>query len=197
MKHYTMAAGAALLLGMAGATRAEPMEGPSIGVEAAYEDYGDGADDLTYGVTAGWDHAFGDQWLVGGGLRATLSGLDYAEEDRTPTLITRTRIELDDQWGLYARIGRKVAEQWMVYVQIEYEMFDLNVTETERSPVCAPPGDCELSRTEATFSEHLWSAGLGLEWAATEQLRLRAVYSYGERDSLERHRAGLTIAWKF
>lgn len=196
MRVMTRLAGAAALLAIASFAQAQMESGFSLGVEGAYEDYGDDVDEVTYGIFAGYDHVFMDQWLVGAGVRGTIEGLDRSEEVVSPALTVRTRVEHDDQWGFSARVGRIFASRWLAFAQVEFDRFDLRTTRTERAQACAPPDGCVMT-TRTTDEDHLWGGGAGLEFAATPNLRLRAMYSYGEKGSRERDRAALTVAWKF
>lgn len=197
MRKSVSAAGAAVLLATAGAAQAQVTSGFWLGAEGAYEDYGNGLDDVSAGVAVGYDYVIGDQWLIGGAVRGTIEGLDKTVEATNGGQFLRTRTENDDEFGVSARIGRVFASRWVAYAQVEYDRFDRLVTLTRNAEVCAPPsGNCFVS-TESRSKEKLWSGGVGLEYGPTQNLRLRAAYSYGERGEQERDRVGLTVAWKF
>lgn len=197
MNRSLLAAGVAAILGMASATQAQMRTGAWVGVEGAYEDHGHGLDGITAGASAGYDFVFGDHWLVGGAVRGTFESVDNTEEVTTGALFVRTRTENEDPWGLSARFGRIFATRWLAFAQLEYDRFDRLVTVTRNAEVCVPPTiDC-ITTARTTSKENLWSGGVGLEYAATDNLRLRAAYSYGEHGDEKRDRAGITLAWAF
>lgn len=178
------------------AAHAQLDSGFSVSAEAAYEDFRNDRNDVTYGVGVGYDYRIGDRWLIGGGVRAIVEGVDESEESVTPQMRARTRVEHDDQWIFSARVGWLVVDRLLAFAQVEYDRFDIETTRTETAPVCAPPGGC-VNTVKQRTDDHVWGGAVGLEYAATSNLRIRASYGYGEHGSQERSRVGVALAWKF
>ena len=95
------------------------------------------------------------------------------------------------------RIGYAVSDDVLLFAQGGYERLDIDAVRTVRAQACVPPNGCLISRTDFSFDEDMWTAGVGVDWAATENLRLRAQYTYGDSDSYDRNRLSLAAAFQF
>ena len=200
MKKATLLAATALLSGLCTQTaQAEPFQGPHVGLEVASESYDPTPEgEAVYALAAGWDVAFARGWVVGAGVRYTLDGVSASETTLTPGGLLQTAdISIENQWALTGRVGRVFGDTVLVFAEGGYERFDVDAQRTVRAQVCAPPSGCVVTRVDFSFEEELWTIGAGVEWAATDHVRLRGVYSYGDSEALERNRFSLAAAYQF
>ena len=200
MKKATLLAATALLSGLCTQTaQAEPFQGPHVGLEVASESYDPTPEgEAVYALAAGWDVAFARGWVVGAGVRYTLDGVSASETTLTPGGLLQTAdISIENQWALTGRVGRVFGDTVLVFAEGGYERFDVDAQRTVRAQVCAPPSGCVVTRGDFSFEEELWTIGAGVEWAATDHVRLRGVYSYGDSEALERNRFSLAAAYQF
>ncbi|MEA1617370.1 outer membrane beta-barrel protein [Erythrobacter sp. T5W1-R] len=175
-----------------------PFEGPRAGVEVAYEDYGSGASGEAVAVVAGWDFRLGEKVVAGLDARYTVHGVDGSETTTTPAQLVQTvDLSIEDNWGIGARIGYAVSDNVLIFAQGGYEHLGIDAVRTVRAQACVPPNGCQISRTDFSFDDDMWTVGAGVEWAATENIRLRAQYTYGESDSYDRNRVSLAAAFQF
>jgi opacity protein-like surface antigen len=175
-----------------------PFAGPRAGVEVAYEDYGDGVSGEAVAAVAGWDFRLGQKLVLGLEARYTLHGVKGSETTTTPAQLLQTiDVGIKNNWGVGGRLGYAVSDRVLAFVQGGYEHLNINAVRTVRAQACAPPSGCQISRTDFSFGDDMWTAGAGLEWAATRNLRLRAQYSYGDSDSYNRNRVSLSAAFQF
>lgn len=197
MNHAAVIALAATLGGLAGApAQAQSFSGPSIGLQAAYEDY-DGAEGRTLALAGGWDFAVSPKWIIGAGAHVTVDGLEDGQVQRLGANISRSRIAIEDQRGLSARAGRVIGSRTLVYAEVGHEWFHVNAVRELRAQVCAPPSGCLISRLNGSFDETMVTIGAGAEWAVTDQWRLRGAYSHGDSDAFERNRFSVSAAYQF
>lgn len=188
---------AALLCGAtAPAADANPFNGPSIGLEVGFEDY-DGAEGWTYGLTAGWDWALNERWIVGAGGRYTIDGVEEREVEAQGGVIATSRIAIENQWGLSVRAGRVITDGVLLFGELGYEAFDIEAPSELLTNPCAPPASCVIASFDGSRDDEIITYGIGAEWAITEQLRLRGAYTYGEASDFERDRFTLSTAWQF
>ncbi|MDX2237006.1 MAG: outer membrane beta-barrel protein [Hyphomonadaceae bacterium] len=200
MRSMINAAAAALAMGLgAGAAQAEPFQGLHIGLEAASESYDPTPDgEAVYAAFAGWDTRVGSVWVVGGGVRYTIDGASASATETTPAGFLQTAsVSIEDQWAITGRIGRVFGERVLVFAEGGFERFDVDAVRTVRAAVCAPPNGCVVTRNDFSFEETLPTIGAGVEWAASEHVRLRGAYAYGDSDALERNRFSLAVAYAF
>ncbi len=175
-----------------------PFEGPRAGVEVSYGDYGSGASGEAVAVVAGWDFRLGENLVIGLDGRYGVHGVDGSETTTTATQLVQTiDLSIEDNWGLAGRIGYAVSDNVLIFAQGGYEHIGIDAVRTIRAQACVPPNGCQISRTDFSFDDDMWTAGAGVEWAATENLRLRAQYTYGESDSYDRNRVSLAAAFQF
>lgn len=175
-----------------------PFDGPRIGVEVAYEDYGANVDGETIAAVAGWDLAVGEKAVIGIEARYNLHDVESSQTSRTPAGFNQTAdVAIDENWGVAARVGVAVTDNLLLFGQGGYEHLDIAAFRTVRADACVPPTGCVISRTDFSLSDDMWTIGAGLEWAATENIRLRAQYTYGESDSYDRNRLSLAAAFQF
>lgn len=193
MKYVVMAAALAAL---AAPAVAQPFAGPWVGVEAALEDYGPHQGEA-FAVVAGFDLAISERWAAGVGGRWTTAGVTETERVRRGQNTSTTRVSLEDQWGVTARVGRRFGERFFVFAEAGYERFHVNAVRELRADFCVPPNGCLISRLDGSFDEEMPTVGLGAEWALTEQASFRAAYAYGDSDAFERNRFSLSAGWRF
>ncbi len=175
-----------------------PFQGPRAGVEVSYEDYGSGASGEAVAVVAGWDFRLGKAVVLGLDARYTVHGVKGTETTTTPSQLLQTvDVAVDNNWGVGGRIGYAVSNNVLLFGHGGYEWFDVNAVRTVRSQVCAPPNGCQISRTDFSFDDGMWTVGLGAEWAVTKNLRLRGQYTYGDSNSYDRNRFSLGVAFQF
>lgn len=175
-----------------------PFAGPRAGVEVAYEDYGAGADGEAFAVVAGWDFRLGTTVVAGIDARYTVHGVDGSETTTTPQQQLQTvDVSIEDNWGIAGRLGVAASDKLLIFVQGGYERLGIDAVRTVRAQACVPPNGCQISRTDFSFDDDMWTLGAGVEWAATENIRLRAQYTYGESDSYDRNRLSLAAAFQF
>lgn len=173
-------------------------EGPRAGVEVSYEDYGSGASGETVAVVAGWDFRLGEAVVLGLDARYTVHGVDGSETSTTPAQLVQTvDLSIEDNWGIGGRIGYAVSDNVLVFAQGGYEHLGIDAVRTVRAQACVPPNGCQISRTDFSFNDDMWTVGAGVEWAATENVRLRAGYTYGDSNSYNRNRFSLAAAFQF
>lgn len=175
---------------------AQRFAGPSVGIELATEDL-ESYRGTTTTLVAGWDFAVATDWRLGAGLRWTVTDI---EERRSETLginVQDVSVAIENRRGITARLGRALGDQWLVYAELGYEKYDVDALRVLRARVCAPPTDCVISRLDGSFDESMTSVGLGVEWAATEGLRLRAAFNRGNSDAFDRNRFSVAAAWEF
>lgn len=172
--------------------------GPRVGVEVAYEDYGKGVNGAAAAAVAGWDFRLGEKVVLGLDARYTLHGVEGSETTTTPAQRLQTvDVAIKNNWGVGGRVGYAVKNDVLIFVQGGYEHFDVDAVRTLRAQVCAPPNGCQISRTDFSFEDDMWTLGAGVEWAATDNLRLRAQYTYGDSGSYDRNRVSLAAALQF
>jgi len=189
---------AALFSGAPTGAEANTFEGPSLGVEAAYEDYGTApAGGAAVAITAGWDFALSDHWVAGPLLRATVANVEQRTARPLDSNIATTRVEIEDQWGVGVRAGRVIADRVLLFGEVGYERFHVDAIRELRAPVCAPPDGCLISRLDASFDDDMLTLGAGAEWAVTDHLRLRGAYGYGNSEAYDRNRFSLGVAYQF
>jgi outer membrane immunogenic protein len=175
-----------------------PFAGPRAGVEVSYEDYGDGVSGEAVAVVAGWDFRLGDKLVLGLDARYTVHGVEGSETTTTPAQLLQTvDVAVEDNWGVGGRIGYAVGNNVLIFAQGGYERLGIDASRTVRAQACVPPNGCQISRTDFSFNDDMWTVGAGVEWAATENLRLRAQYTYGDSDSYDRNRVSLAAAIQF
>lgn len=191
-------AGAAIAA-VCGAAHAHSFTGPSVGLEVASEDYNPTPEgEAVYAITAGWDFEVAPGWVAGAGARYTLHGVSSSKTSVTPAGLLQTAdVSIEDQWALTGRIGHVINETVLVFAEGGYEQFDINAVRTVRAQVCAPPSGCVVSRNDFSFEDEVWTIGAGVEWAVSDQVRLRGTYSYGDSDAIERNRFSTALAWRF
>lgn len=178
--------------------RDHEFNGPRLGIEASYEDYGSGADGEAVAAIAGWDFAIGNAFVVGLEGRYTIHGVSGSETTTTPAGLLQTEdISINDNWGVSARLGYAVSDNVLLFGQGGYEKLDINAVRTVRAQVCAPPNGCLVSRNDFSFNDDMWTVGLGAEWAVTKNMRLRGQYTYGDSDSYDRNRFAITASVQF
>jgi outer membrane autotransporter protein len=189
---------AAGTLASAAQAQDHPFSGPRIGAEVSYEDFGSGTDGATVAMLAGWDFAVGRKWVIGATGRFALVGVEGSETTRTPGGLLQTAdVSIRDNWGLSARVGHVVGSKVLIFGEAGYESLRLNAVRTVRAEVCVPPNGCQVSQEDFSFSEDLWTIGVGAEWAITDHLRLRGQYTYGDSKAFDRNRLSLGVAWQF
>lgn len=175
-----------------------PFSGPRAGIEVSYEDYGSGADGEAVAIVAGWDFKVSDAVVLGLDARYTVHGVKGSETSTTPGQLVQTvDLAIKDNWGVGGRIGYAVSKDVLLFAQAGYERFDIDAVRTLRAQVCAPPNGCLISRTDFSFDDDMWTVGIGAEWAATKNLRLRGQYTYGDSSSYDRNRFSLAAAVQF
>lgn len=189
---------AAAMLASAVQAQEHPFNGPRIGADVSYEDFGSGTNGATVAALAGWDFAVGKNWVIGATGRYALVGVDGSETTETPGGLFQTAdVSIRDNWGLAARVGHVVGDKVLIFGEAGYESLRLNGIRTVRAAACVPPNGCQISRVDFSFNEDLWTLGVGAEWALTENLRLRGQYTYGDSKAFDRNRLSLGIAWQF
>lgn len=196
MKNAAFIAAAAALGSLAAPAYAQHFAGPSIGIEAGYEDY-DGAEGETLNLVGGWDFALPSKWVIGAGARVAVDGVEDGQTQKLGINTSRTRVAIEDQWGVTARAGRTIGERTLVFAEIGHEWFHVNAVRELRAPVCAPPSGCLISRLDGSFDETMFTVGAGAEWAVAYNWRLRGAYTYGDSNAFERNRFSLAAAYKF
>lgn len=175
-----------------------PFEGPRAGVEVAYEDYGSDVDGETVAIVAGWDFKLGEKAVLGLDARYKVHGIDTSRTSITPAGFEQTAdVAIDQNWGFAGRIGYAVSDEVLLFAAAGYEKIDIEALRTVRSRPCATPTGCVVSRTDFSLKDDMWTLGVGAEWAATRNVRLRAQYTYGESDSYDRNRFSLAAAFQF
>lgn len=173
-------------------------DGPRVGVEVSHEDYGSGASGEAAAVVAGWDFRLGERLVLGLDARYTVHGVDGSETTTTLTQQVQTvDISVEDNWGIGGRIGYAVSDKFLIFAHGGYEHLGIDAVRTVRAQACVPPNGCQISRTEFAFDDDMWTVGAGVEWAATENVRLRAQYTYGDGSSYNRDRFSLAAAFQF
>lgn len=188
----------ALLIAAPAWANEHPFAGPSAGIEVSYEDYGSGVDGETVAAVAGWDFRVGDAAVLGLDARYTVHGVEGSETTATPGQLLQTvDVAVKDNWGIGGRAGLAVRNDLLLYVKGGYENLRINAVRTVRSQVCAPPNGCQISRTDFSFDDDMWTVGLGADWAVTANLRLRGQYSYGDSSSYDRNRFSMAVAFQF
>ncbi len=172
--------------------------GPRIGVEAAYENYGANTDGAAFAVVAGWDVRLGRSLIAGVEGRYTVHSVSGSETSTTPANNLQTiDLVIRDNWGVSGRIGHVLGNDVLLFAQAGYERMRFDAVRTTRGQVCAPPNGCQLTRTDFSFNDDMWTVGAGAEWAMTDNLRLRGQYTYGDSGSYDRSRFALGIALQF
>lgn len=175
-----------------------PFEGPRVGIEISYEDYGSGASGEAVAAVAGWDVPLGDTVVLGLEARYTLHGVDGSETTTTPAQLVQTvDLSIEDNWGVGARVGYAVSDKVLIFAQGGYERLGIDAVRTTRAQACVPPNGCQISRIDFSFDDDMWTVGAGAEWAVTQYLRLRGQYTYGDSNSYDRHRVSLAAAIQF
>jgi outer membrane immunogenic protein len=175
-----------------------PFSGPRAGIEVSYEDYGSGVDGETVAVVGGWDFKLGESVVLGLDARYTVHGVESSQTTTTPGQLLQTAdVAIKDNWGVGGRIGYAVNDKVLVFAHGGYERFHINAFRTLRAQSCVPPSGCQISRTDFSMDDDMWTAGVGVEWAATENLRLRGQYTYGDSSSYDRNRVSLAAAFQF
>lgn len=185
------------LCGAAGAqAHAQAFEGPTIGLEAGYEDY-DGAEGQTVSLLAGWDFAAGPGWVLGVGARWTLDGVEDGQTEPAGLNIQTTRVSIEDQWGVSVRAGQVFGDRLLVFGEVGYEQMHVSAQRDLLAPVCAPPNGCLISRLDGSFDEDMITYGVGAEWAMDGNWRLRGAYTFSDSDAFERNRFAVSAALNF
>lgn len=180
------------------AAQDHPFAGPRAGVEVAYEDYGEGVSGAAVAAVAGWDFRLGEKVVLGLDARHTLHGVDGSETSTLPgQRIQTVDVAIENNWGVGARIGYAVTNDVLIFAQGGYEQFDIDAVRTLREQTCPQPNGCQISSTDFSFEEDFWTLGAGVEWAATDNLRLRAQYTYGDSGSYDRNRVSIAAAVQF
>jgi len=169
---------------------------PYVAVEAAHEDY-DAVDGESFALIAGWDFEVAPAWVVGASFRATVDGVSDTRTQTVGVNTATTETSLEDQWSVNARVGRVFGDRVLVFGQLGYEQFHYNAVRELRAPVCVPPNGCLISRLDGSFDEEMVTYGAGVEWAATDNWRLRGTYTFGDGDAFEQKRFALTAAFQF
>ena len=187
---------AALFTFAASPAGAEGFAGPSAGVEFAAEDFETYSDTATT-LVAGWDVVLAPDWRVGVGLRWTVADIEERRSDAVGANVQDIRVAFDGRHGVSLRLGRVLGERWMAYAELGYAQYDVEAVRVLRAPACVPPTDCVISRLDASFDESMTSVGLGVEWAATDAIRLRAGYNRGDSEAFDRNRWSVALAWAF
>jgi outer membrane immunogenic protein len=93
------------------------------------------------------------------------------EDEGVPDYDYLTKIDINSAWSLQARLGRIINEQTLLYVTGGIAGARIQSTFCE--------GQCKSH----TDSENGWTAGLGLEHLFTDNLSVRAGYSYADYGS--------------
>lgn len=203
MKNFDPVLGLVCVVALLGDTEAraetKPYHGPFIGVEAGYESYqADPGEAITASVIAGYDHRVADRWVLGIQGRFTVKGASESEQQTSGSVVTDTRVKLENHFGISARAGYLVSDNLVVFGEGGYERFDVNAVRERRNQVCAPPtNNCLISRDDFSFDEDMWTVGGGVEIALTDNLRLRGTYTYGEGSAFNRHRLGVAASFEF
>lgn len=175
-----------------------PFAGPRAGVEVSYEDYGSGASGEAAAVVAGWDFRLGESVVLGLDARYTVHAVNGSETTTTPAQLVQTvDLSIEDNWGIGGRIGYAASDNVLLFAHGGYEHLGIDAVRTVRAQACVPPNGCQISRTDFSFDDDMWTIGAGVEWAATQNLRLRGQYTYGDSSSYDRHRIGLAAAYQF
>lgn len=175
---------------------AQSFTGPSVGVEVAAEDLGT-TDGTTTTLVVGWDYAVGSDWRIGAGLRWTVADIEDSRTEAVGTNFQDIAVSIENRRGITARVGRPLGDQWLAYAEVGFEQYEVDATRVLRAPACVPPTACVISRLDGSFDESMTSLGVGVEWAVTEQARLRASFSRGESDAFDRNRLSVSAAWQF
>ena len=175
---------------------AQSFTGPSIGIELATDDLGS-TDGTTATVVAGWDLAVAPDWRVGASLRWTVADIEESRTEAVGTNFQDISVSIENRRGVTTRMGRTLDDRWMVYAELGFEQYDVDARRVLRAPACVPPTACVISRLDASFDESMTSLGVGVEWAVTDQARLRASVSRGESDAFDRNRLSVSAAWQF
>lgn len=192
-----IAATLAAILTLAGQpSSAQSFTGPSFGIEVAREDLGS-TDGTVTTLVAGWDFAVAEDWRVGAGIRLAVADIEESRTEAVGTNFQDVAVAIENRRGITARVGRTLGDQWMAYAELGYEQYDVEAQRVLRAPFCVPPTACVISRTNGSFDESMTSLGLGVEWAATEQARLRASASRGESDAFDSNRFAISAVWQF
>ena len=195
MKTMHIALLGAFLTAAAGAASAEPFDGPYLAVEGAYDNYKQSPDDgRSIAVIAGYDKRFAGDWVIGANVGYGFNKAKEAVVEESTTQITTTRVKLEDDLRGKVRAGR-VFGDILAFVDVGYERFDVDASQSVKTRPCAT-GTC-TTVTDLSFREKAWTFGGGIEWAATENLRLRASYSYGDGEAFKRHRIAAAVGLQF
>lgn len=191
-----LTAAVAVISTIASHAAAQQFSGPYVAVEAAVEDY-DAVDGESFALIAGWDVEVAPAWVVGAAVRMTLDGVSDTRTQTIGANTATTETAIEDQWSINARVGRVFGDRVLVFGQLGYEQFHYNAVRELRAPVCAPPNGCLISRLEGSFDEEMVTYGAGVEWAATDNWRLRGTYTLGEADAFDQKRFALTASYRF
>jgi outer membrane immunogenic protein len=175
--------------------KAEPFSGPFVGAEAGFESY---PQDLSGGVAtviAGWDWRLGDKWVVGLEGRYGEPGAEHKKTATIGAANAVTSVALNQQVGGAVRVGRMIGDRTMVYASLGAETFDVKAVRTVTPrPPCA---NCNPVRTDFSFSEDVVTAGVGAEWAFSDQWSVRAAYTYADGDAYERNAVSVGVRLHF
>jgi outer membrane receptor protein involved in Fe transport len=190
------AAIAAALATFAPPAQAQPFTGPSVGAEIAQEDFGT-ENATTAALVAGWDIALDDAWRVGAGVRWTFSDVDEQRTEPVGANVQDISVAFRNRVGVSARVGRVFGQSWLAYGEIGQEWFDVDAVRVLRAPVCVPPTQCVISRLDGSFEETMTSIGVGIDWAATDHVRIRSTVSRGESDAFDRNRFAVSAHVQF
>jgi outer membrane immunogenic protein len=173
----------------------QTFSGPYVGVEAGYETFPEDIDGGIYGAYAGWDVAITDNWVIGLEGRIAEPGASFRLSRDTGTGTAVSKVDLDSQYGISARLGRVFAENTLVFAQIGYEQFDVDASiTTTPKPPCT---QCAPTINDFSFEEEMPTIGAGVERALSEKIRARVVYTYGDGDAYERNRFSVGLAYRF
>lgn len=191
-----LAMSATMITACATQASAQQFSGPYVAIEAAHEDY-EAVDGESLALTAGWDVEVAPAWVAGASVRATVDGVADTRIQAVGMNTATTETSLEDQWSVNARVGRVFGDRVLVFGQLGYEQFHYNAVRELRAPVCVPPNGCLISRLDGSFDEEMVTYGAGIEWAATDNWRLRGTYTFGDGDAFEQKRFALTAAFQF
>jgi outer membrane immunogenic protein len=174
---------------------AETFSGPRIGLEAGYEDYSQEVDGAVYGIFAGWDFAVSEHWIVGveGRLAEPDASFRFVRDTSAATAVSA--VDLNEQYGFGARIGRVFGDKTLVFGQVGQEYFEVDATITTTPK--APCTQCATTINDFSFDEEMLTVAGGVERALNQNIRARIVYTYGDSDSYDRHRVAFGLAYQF
>lgn len=183
---------AAIVLGNAGAARAESFDGSIAGTAASCGSFSGELSGAAFKAYAGWNILLGKDWVLAPEVSLAASTAAASETRETATFTETTRVSIGRQRGAELRLGRRLSAELLIYAAGGRQRFAVDARTTRRPKPC---NACTPTHSEIGFDEDVWTIGAGVELALSRRLTLRGAYALAEGDAYHRHgpTAGLAL----